>query len=88
MSDTIIKVENISKEYRLGEMGSGTISRDLNAWWAKIKGKENPNLSIEQIRTTKNNTEFHQALSNISFEVNCIYVNHLIRCINLCYVGK
>ena len=67
---TVIKVENISKEYRLGEMGSGTISRDLNAWWAKIKGKENPNLSIEQIRTTKNNNEFHQALSNISFEVN------------------
>jgi lipopolysaccharide transport system ATP-binding protein len=42
MSNTIIKVENISKQYRLGEIGTGTLSHDLNRWWAKVRGKEDP----------------------------------------------
>lgn len=65
----VIKVENLSKEYRLGEMGSGTISRDMNAWWAKKTGRENPNLKINEINKNISLTH-HQALSNISFEVN------------------
>lgn len=39
MSQAVIKVENISKLYRLGEVGTGTISHDLNRWLAKIRGK-------------------------------------------------
>lgn len=66
---TVIKVENISKEYRLGEVGTGTISRDLNSWWAKMRGKENPNLQINLVE--KLQKEFvHKALSDISFTVN------------------
>lgn len=46
MSDTIIKLENISKQYRLGVVGTGTLSHDLNRWFAKIRGKEDPTLKI------------------------------------------
>jgi lipopolysaccharide transport system ATP-binding protein len=34
--DIILKVENLSKQYRLGTFGTGTISHDLNRWWASI----------------------------------------------------
>ncbi len=37
-----IKVENLSKAYRLGEIGTGTISHDLERWLAKLRGKEDP----------------------------------------------
>lgn len=65
----VIKIENLSKEYRLGEVGTGTISRDINAWAAKIRGKENPNLKIDDIKKNQD-SGYHKALSNISFEIN------------------
>ena len=40
--DIILKVENLSKQYRLGLIGTGTISHDLNRFWAKVRGKEDP----------------------------------------------
>jgi lipopolysaccharide transport system ATP-binding protein len=49
MSDTVIKVENLSKLYRLGEIGTGTLSHDLNRWWAKLRGKEDPYAKVGQI---------------------------------------
>jgi lipopolysaccharide transport system ATP-binding protein len=48
MSDITIKFENISKQYRLGKIGTGTISHDLNRWWARVRGKEDPYLKIGQ----------------------------------------
>ena len=42
----IIQVNNISKQYRLGQIGTGTISHDLNRWWYKVRGKEDPFLKI------------------------------------------
>lgn len=50
MSETAIKLENISKQYRLGVVGTGTLSRDLNRWFARVRGKEDPSLKIEQIK--------------------------------------
>ena len=44
--DVILKVENLSKQYRLGSVGTGTISHDLNRFFAKISGKEDPYLKI------------------------------------------
>jgi len=35
---TVISVENLSKTYRLGQIGTGTFSRDLELWWAKLRG--------------------------------------------------
>ena len=47
MSNNIaIKVENLSKAYQLGQIGTGTISRDLERWYARMRGTEDPFLRI------------------------------------------
>lgn len=71
MSETIIKVENLSKQYRLGEVGTGTISHDLNRWWAKVRGKEDPFSRIGETndRTKRGNSDYVWALRDINFEV-------------------
>lgn len=71
MSSPIIKVENLSKQYRLGEVGTGTISHDLNRWWHRIRGKEDPYLRIGESndRSKKGNSEYVWALQDINFEV-------------------
>ena len=46
MSDIVIKVENLSKQYRLGTIGHGTLYQDLQSWWARVWGKEDPNTRI------------------------------------------
>ncbi len=38
--DIILKAENISKQYRLGQVGTGTLSHDLNRWWHQVRGKK------------------------------------------------
>ncbi|MGR0480691.1 MAG: ABC transporter ATP-binding protein [Candidatus Electronema sp. V4] len=47
MSDTVIQIEGLWKEYRLGVIGYGTLTRDLQSWWAKVRGKEDPNSKIQ-----------------------------------------
>lgn len=69
MSDTIIKVENVSKEYRLGAIGGGTLNGDLQSLWARVRGKEDPNSKIGTKTIYTKNEKFF-ALDNISFEVN------------------
>ena len=46
MSKTVIKIEHLYKEYRLGVIGHGTLYRDVQSWWAKIRSKEDPNSLI------------------------------------------
>ena len=67
----ILKAENISKQYRLGTVGTGTLSHDLNRWWHKIRGKEDPYLRIGETndRTTKGASDYVWALQDINFEV-------------------
>ena len=69
--DIILKAENISKQYRLGLVGTGTLSHDLNRWWYKIRGKENPYLKIGDVndRSTKGTSDYVWALQDINFEV-------------------
>ncbi|TDW47137.1 lipopolysaccharide transport system ATP-binding protein [Flavobacterium sp. 270] len=69
--DIILKAENISKQYRLGQVGTGTLSHDINRWWHQIRGKENPYLKIGDIndRSTKGSSEYVWALQDINFEV-------------------
>jgi len=71
MSDIILKAENISKQYRLGLVGTGTISHDLNRWWYKIRGKQDPYLKVGEAndRSTKGNSDYVWALKDINFEV-------------------
>jgi lipopolysaccharide transport system ATP-binding protein len=71
MSDIAIKVEDVGKLYRLGEVGTGTLSQDLKRWWAVSRGKEDPFAIIGETndRTTKGDSEFVWALKNVSFDV-------------------
>lgn len=71
MKDIILKAENISKQYRLGQVGTGTLSHDLNRWWHKIRGKEDPYLKIGDVndRSTKGTSDYVWALQDINFEV-------------------
>ena len=67
----ILKADNISKQYRLGVIGTGTISHDLNRWWYKIRGREDPYLKIGETndRSTKGESNYVWALKDINFEV-------------------
>lgn len=69
--DIILKAENISKQYRLGEVGTGTLSHDINRWWHRVRGKENPYLKIGDTndRSTKGTSDYVWALEDINFEV-------------------
>ena len=70
-SDIVIRAEGIGKLYKLGEIGTGTISHDLNRWWAKVRGKEDPFAKVGQSNdhTVKSNNDYVWALKDISFEV-------------------
>ena len=69
--DIILKAENVSKQYRLGLVGTGSIKDDLKRWWYKIRGKENPFLKIGESndRSTKGESNYVWALQNINFNV-------------------
>ncbi|MDI1256470.1 MAG: ABC transporter ATP-binding protein [Flavobacterium sp.] len=70
-TETILVVENVSKQYRLGQVGTGTISHDLNRLWYKIRGKNDPYLKIGDTndRSTESQTDYVWALKDINFEV-------------------
>jgi lipopolysaccharide transport system ATP-binding protein len=71
MSDIAIKVENLSKQYRLGTVGTGTLRHDLNRLWHTLRGKEDPYLKIGQVndRVKKAESDYVWALQDINFEV-------------------
>lgn len=68
---TVLHIDNISKQYRLGQVGTGTISHDLNRFWAKLRGKEDPYLKIGTVndRTKASDEEYVWSLRNISLDV-------------------
>src|SRR5574344_1884659 len=71
MSNNVIEFDHIGKQYILGSIGTGTLSQDLNRWWARVRGKEDPFLRIGETndRTQKGNSDFVWALRDISFNV-------------------
>lgn len=71
MSNIAIEFENISKQYRLGTIGTGTISHDLNRWWHLVRGKEDPYLMVGEVndRSTKATSDYVWALRDINFKV-------------------
>jgi lipopolysaccharide transport system ATP-binding protein len=69
---TAIKVENLSKAYQIGQIGTGTISRDLERWWlTKVRGKEDPFLKIGETndRAVKGESDIVWSLKDINFEI-------------------
>lgn len=80
MSDTVISVENVSKLYRLGEVGTGSLAHDVNRWWHRLRGKDDPYLKVGQVNdrtqaakdpaTKKSPAEdWVYALKDINFDV-------------------
>ena len=71
MSEVILKVEHISKQYRLGLVGTGTLSHDLKRWLYKIQGKDDPYLKIGDTNDRSKTAESHYvwAIKDINFEV-------------------
>lgn len=66
-NELVLKVDNVKKRYRLGVIGGGTLQGDLQSWWARIRGKEDPNTKIGAEVDTKKGS--FMALDGISFEV-------------------
>ncbi len=65
--DIALKISGVKKRYRLGTIGGGTLQGDLQSWWARVRGKEDPNLKIGQTRGNKN--EVFMALDGIDLTV-------------------
>ena len=72
MAELVIKVENLSKAYQIGQIGSGTLSRDIDRFWqTRILGKEDPFLKIGEIndRSIKATSNIVWSLKDINFEI-------------------
>lgn len=72
MSKTVIEINNLGKQYRLGNVGTGTMSDDLKRFLYKLRGKEDPFLKVGESndRTKKGSSEYVWALKDINFKVN------------------
>ena len=69
---TAIKIENVSKQYRLGVISTGTLSHDLNRWWTtRVLRREDPYLKIGSVndRSAKADSEYVWALKDINMEI-------------------
>ena len=71
MKQLAIKAENISKQYRLGKVGTGTLSHDLNRLWYKVRGLEDPYVKIGEVndRSMKGESDYVWSLRDINFEI-------------------
>ena len=70
MDDIIITVENISKLYRLGTIGTGSLRQDMSRWWqTHVLKKEDAFFQINSENKEIKNKDYLWALKNISFEI-------------------
>ena len=69
MNEEILKIENVSKQYRLGMIGGTTLKSELQRKRAKKRGEADP-FSPVWVAEPKNKDEFFMALSDISFTIN------------------
>lgn len=69
--EIVLKADNISKQYRLGQVGTGTLSHDLKRWWYTVMGKDDPFLKIGEVndRTKVSDSQYVWALNNINFDI-------------------
>ncbi len=73
MNDIAIRFDHVGKLYQLGVVGTGTLSHDLNRWWAtKVLRKEDPYLKIGETndRSIKGNSDYVWALRDITFDIH------------------
>ena len=70
MSDTVISIEDVSKSYRLGAIGTGTFRGDLKRWWARQRGKPDPFQIIGEVDHGNQRGETLWALKDINLQVH------------------
>lgn len=70
MTNKVISIENLSKEYHLGTIGTGTFYNDLKVWLAKQRGKPNPLAKVDDVDYGNRDGEAIWALKDVSLEVN------------------
>lgn len=68
MSDIAIKVEGLSKYYRLGVINNGTLVHDVQSWWARVRGKDDPNTNLGETKRDGTRDGFW-ALKDINLEI-------------------
>lgn len=68
MSNTVIKIEHLSKMYKLGVINNGALFRDIQSWWALKRGKEDPHGKIGADKYEGSDTEFW-ALKGLTFDI-------------------
>ena len=66
---TVIQVENLWKQYRLGVVSRGWLTKDIESWWARKRGKEDPHSKINDRRVDGTNGDYIWALKDINLEV-------------------
>lgn len=68
---TAISTKDLSKAYRLGNFGTGTLSRDLERFWARVRGKQDPLLKIGEVsdRQERENREVVWSLKDLNFDI-------------------
>lgn len=70
MNEIVLKIENVSKQYRLGSTGTGSLASDLNRWWHLARGKEDPYSKVGVVNDRKvEGGEYVWALKDINMEV-------------------
>ena len=71
MNNISLKIENLSKQYRLGNIGTGTITDDFKRYIARLRGKEDPTLEIgKENKLSEKGGNLIFALKDINLEIN------------------
>ncbi|WP_461783007.1 ABC transporter ATP-binding protein [Prosthecobacter sp.] len=79
MSGPVIQVENISKLYRLGEVSTGTLSHDLNRWWHRFRGKEDPYAKLGQVNDRARKAENEQSMARHEYVYALKHINFSVK---------
>ena len=69
MSDVVIRVEHLSKSYQYGAISHGTLTKDLQSWWARVRGKDDPNTILSHSQRSGQSGQRFWALQDVSFDV-------------------
>ncbi|MDR0994438.1 MAG: ABC transporter ATP-binding protein [Verrucomicrobiota bacterium] len=67
MSDIAVSIEHVSKSYRLGVIGNGTLREDVQSWWARMRGKTDPNSTLGRHEAIEGQTLW--ALRDVSLDI-------------------
>ena len=70
MASSVVQLVNVSKQYRLGEVGAGTLRDDLQRLWARVRGREDPTREIGTFNSTDTyDSKYVWAVRDVNLEV-------------------